>query len=66
MDVPIFMAHGTEDPTVPESYGARARDLLRSEGYAVEWHAYPMGHSVCVEEIADLSGWLRARLRGPN
>ena len=66
VDVPIFMAHGTQDPTVPESYGARTRDLLRSEGYAVEWHAYPMGHSVCVEEIADLSGWLRARLRGPN
>ena len=64
--VPIFMAHGTDDPTVPESYGARARDRLRSEGYGVEWHTYPMGHSVCVEEITELSDWLGARLRSSN
>ena len=65
-DIPIFMAHGTHDPTVPESYGARASELLRSEGYSVDWHAYPMGHSVCVEEIADISGWLGARLGSPD
>ncbi len=65
-DVPIFMAHGTHDPTVPESYGARASELLRAEGYSVDWHAYPMGHSVCVEEIADISGWLGARLGSPD
>ena len=64
--VPIFMAHGTDDPTVPESYGALARDRLRSEGYGVEWHTYPMGHSVCVEEITELSDWLGARLRSSN
>jgi phospholipase/carboxylesterase len=58
-DVPIFMAHGTEDPLIPLSWAARSRDLLISLGYSVEWHEYPMPHSVCPEEIADVSRWLR-------
>ena len=35
-----------------------SRDTLRQLGYALDWHEYPMGHSVCAEEIADLNGWL--------
>jgi phospholipase/carboxylesterase len=58
-DVPIFMAHGTQDPVIPLSWAARSRDLLITLGYAVEWHEYPMPHSVCPEEIADVSRWLR-------
>ena len=58
-DVPIFMAHGTEDPVIPLSWAARSRDRLVSLGYAVESHDYPMPHSVCPEEIADISRWLR-------
>jgi len=58
-DVPIFMAHGTHDPMIPIS---RARDSyarLLALGYRVEWHEYPMPHSVSAEEIAELSSWLR-------
>ena len=58
---PVFMAHGSADPVVPESLGAMSRDFLRQRGYAVEWHSYPMPHSVCAEEIADLSRWLGER-----
>ncbi len=61
-DVPIFMAHGSHDPVIPLDRATRARDRLIELGYAVEWHEYPMPHSVCVEEIADISAWLRARL----
>ncbi|HEY4911162.1 MAG TPA: alpha/beta hydrolase [Methylomirabilota bacterium] len=61
-DVPIFMAHGTQDPLIPLSWAARSRDLLLSLGYAVEWHEYPMPHSVCSEEIADVGRWLRTVL----
>jgi phospholipase/carboxylesterase len=61
-DVPIFMAHGTQDPVIPLSWAARSRDSLAALGYAVEWHEYRMPHSVCAEEIADLSRWLRAVL----
>jgi phospholipase/carboxylesterase len=61
-DVPIFMAHGTQDPLIPLSWAVRSRDRLAALGYAVEWHEYPMPHSVCAEEIADIGRWLRAVL----
>ena len=61
-DVPIFMAHGTQDPVIPLSWAMRSRDRLIALGYAVEWHEYPMPHSVCAEEIADIGRWLRAVL----
>ena len=58
-DVPIFMAHGTHDPVVPLSWALRSRDRLTALGYAVDWRDYPMPHSVCAEEIADIARWLR-------
>ena len=57
--VPVFMAHGTQDPVVALSRALESRELLGREGYAVEWHEYPMPHSVCAEEIRDISTWLR-------
>lgn len=58
-DTPIFLAHGRLDPVVPFSAGEMSRDLLLNFGYRVEWHAYPMQHAVCDEEIADIGGWFR-------
>jgi phospholipase/carboxylesterase len=60
--LPIFMAHGTDDPMIPLAGGERARDRLTGLGYPVEFHTYPMEHSVAPEEIADLGAWLGARL----
>ena len=51
---PVFMAHGTHDPVVPYQMGANSRDLLAKSGYDVEWHEYPMQHSVCLEEVRDI------------
>ena len=64
--LPIFMAHGTEDPVIPLTWAARSRDALVSLGYLVEWHEYPMPHSVCAEEIADIGQWLRRILSLPS
>lgn len=61
-DVPIFLAHGTHDTTIPLARALRAREVLRGLGYQVEWHEYPMPHAVCDEEVADLARWLRAVL----
>ncbi len=61
-DVPIFMAHGTHDPVIAIARARASRDALVRLGHAVEWHEYPMPHSVCAEEIADLDGWLRRAL----
>ena len=57
-DTPIFMAHGQFDPIVPHAAGIASRDALRTLGHPVEWHEYPMEHSVCPEEIVDLQRWL--------
>jgi phospholipase/carboxylesterase len=56
---PIFMGHGTEDDIVPLARGRQTRDLLLARGAAVEWHEYPMPHSVSPAEIRDLGAWLR-------
>ncbi|MDB5795142.1 MAG: carboxylesterase protein [Noviherbaspirillum sp.] len=56
---PIFMAHGRTDSVVPIDRAQRSRDLLNAHGYQVEWHEYMMPHSVCAEEVADISAWLR-------
>ncbi len=56
--VPIFMAHGRDDPMIDIDRATASRDALRALGYDVEWHDYAMPHSVCMDEIADLNRWL--------
>ena len=60
---PIFMAHGTDDPVIDIELGQRSRARLAEQGYRVEWHEYPMPHSVCLEEIQDISRWLQQVLK---
>jgi phospholipase/carboxylesterase len=55
---PIFMAHGQADPMIPILLGLKSRDFLLKAGYPVEWHDYPMAHSVCPAEIADIRNFL--------
>jgi phospholipase/carboxylesterase len=57
--VPIFMGHGIADNIVPPALGTMSRDTLIKLGYKVEWHQYPMPHSVCAEELADIGAWLK-------
>lgn len=56
--VPIFLAHGEQDEVIEIERGLSSRDALLALGYPVDWRAYPMGHSVCAPEIADLNRWL--------
>ena len=55
---PIFMAHGTHDPLIPLDRARQARDTLARLGYRVEWHEYPMPHSVCDAEVVHIAEWL--------
>ena len=59
------MAHGTFDNVVPLARGQQSCELLRSLGYDVSWHTYPMAHSVAMEEIQDLNAWLLKVLARP-
>ena len=56
--IPIFMAHGSRDDIIPLRRAEESRKLLEAAGYPVEWHEYPMPHSVCAEEIADIAAFL--------
>jgi phospholipase/carboxylesterase len=56
---PIFLVHGTHDGVIPVARAHQSRDLLKALGYQVEWHEYPMQHSLCLEEINDISAWLK-------
>lgn len=64
-DVPVFLAHGSEDDIVVPQRGEATRDALSALGYAVQWHAYPMAHTVCPEEVEDLNRWLLTVLSAP-
>lgn len=55
---PIFMAHGTMDDVVTLNLGEDSRKLLDELGYNVEWHTYPVAHSVAMEEIAAIRDWM--------
>ncbi len=57
-NVPLFLAHGRSDPMIALARAQASRDALLAMGFPVEWHEYPMPHSVCPEEVADLNRWL--------
>lgn len=57
-DTSFFAIHGTEDQVVPYKGGVHAYEELKRHGYNIKWAKYPMPHSVCLEEIADIGIWL--------
>jgi phospholipase/carboxylesterase len=60
--IPVFFGHGNFDPVVPIALGKKAFEFFKSNGNPVEWHAYGMQHSACVEELRALGQWLSAFL----
>ena len=59
---PIFLAHGTHDPVVTLERAEASRAKLVDLGYQVQWHTYPMPHSVCAQELDDISSFLQSVL----
>ena len=59
---PVFVGHGTADPMVPIALGEAVRSTLQAGQWPVEWHSYPIPHSVSQAEIADIGRWLQACL----
>jgi len=56
---PVFLGHGTQDPVVPISLGQGVRSALQQGQWPVEWHSYPIPHSVSQQEIADIGRWIQ-------
>ena len=59
---PIFWGHGNQDTVVPKDLGLMSQEHLLDLGLSIEFHSYDMPHSVCPEEIVDISRWLNKRL----
>lgn len=55
---PFFMAHGVSDQVIPIQMGVSSCDVVRRWGLDVDWHQYDMAHSVCPEEVQDISNFL--------
>lgn len=55
---PVFLAHGSADPIVPFRLGQALWNHAQKRGLRVEWHEYPMAHTVCEAEITDMAAWL--------
>ena len=62
-NIPILMAHGTQDPLIPLSLAVASRTKMEARGYKVEWREYPMPHSLCMEEVEDIGAWIQARFK---
>jgi phospholipase/carboxylesterase len=58
---PVFMAHGVHDAVLPHRAGELAAQQLRTLGFQVDWHSYPMGHEACLAELNELADWLTQR-----
>jgi phospholipase/carboxylesterase len=61
--VPVLMSHGSLDDVVPVNYARRARAVLEEAGFDVEYHEYPMGHQVVMEEIEVVKAFLGRHTR---
>jgi len=56
--LPIAIQHGQFDPVVPISLSEVSAKFLEQHGYKVEVKTYPMEHSVCPQQIDDISTWI--------
>ena len=59
---PVLLAHGTQDPVVPLFAGQQAYHVLKNAGFNTSWHEYRMPHSVCAQEVADISSFIQRNL----
>lgn len=60
---PIFMAHGDQDDVVAPAIGEFSYQCLKTLSYPVEFNRYPIGHSLCPQELVDITQWLQKRLQ---
>jgi phospholipase/carboxylesterase len=58
-NTPIFMAHGVHDDIITLDTCKISLKTLQDHHYSVSWHEYNMAHSVCIEEIGDIRGFLK-------
>lgn len=61
-NTPIFMAHGNSDSVLPVDYAHRSHAFLQTMGYTIDFHTYPIAHTVSDAEVRDIKNWLNKKL----
>ncbi len=62
LETPVFSAHGQFDPVIPYQETASKINALMNQHANVVFQTYPMEHSICIEELNDLSEWLQTKI----
>lgn len=60
--LPILVCHGRHDNVLDIALAELSLEALKTLGYQPKYLTYPMAHSVCPEQITDISSWLNAQL----
>lgn len=64
LQLPIFVGLGRFDEVVLPAWTENAIAKIQEAGYLkIEQQNYPMGHTVCSQEIRDMSAWLNAHIK---
>lgn len=56
----VFVAHGTEDGTLPVHYAREAKLYLEQAGVKLSYHEFETGHQLNDQIIAAMVNWLQA------
>ncbi len=61
-DKPFLLIHGEQDTMIPIEWGRLSRDRLQALGVDLEYHEFPMGHTVSIGSLDVISRWLEKYL----
>lgn len=60
--MPVFIAHGRNDPIMEVGFARRARELLEGGGLEVEYHESDTGHNIDPAHVPAAVRWLTERV----
>ena len=60
--LPVWIAHGRDDPVIPVTFARDARARLEPAGLAVAYRETPAGHQVHPRGIAGLPEWIQGAI----
>ncbi|MEJ8756860.1 esterase [Pontibacter sp. H259] len=55
----VFIAHGTQDGTLPVHYAREARTYLQALGIEPAYHELEMGHQLNDQVLTEIQNWLK-------
>ncbi len=59
---PAIVVHGTQDEVIPIKDGREFSSRLQMVGMAVDYHEYPMGHTISEDSLEAVNTWLTTRI----